>query len=286
MTKKTINTVLVVSIILLSLIVSSYGFFSDETIHEGKTIMTLNDEEVLLYGKGLYHNESISYAAQARAQDLVTLIIGLPLLIVSLLLSHKNSLKGKLLLTGTLGYFLYTYISYSFLVTYNKFFLIYVCLMTLSFFSFILNITSGEFAGLEKKFSQKLPRKYIGIVNIIIGTGVCLLWLEMIIPSIGIIPSILEHHTTFVIQALDLGFIVPAAFLSAILLIKNQSLGYLLSGVFIIKGTTLVLAIVAMALFMIRSGVHVSIAELIMFPLIAFICIVNMYLLLKNCMIR
>ena len=282
MSKKAVNMVLVVIIILLSLIASSYGFFSNETIHEGKTIMTLNGESVELYGKGIYNNESISYAAQARAQDLVTLIIGLPLLIVSLILSNKNSIKGKLLLTGTLGYFLYTYISYSFLVTYNGFFLIYVALMSLSFFSFVLNITSGELKGLEKRFEQKFPRKYIGIVNIIMGMGICLLWLGMIIPSIGVIPSVLEHHTTFVIQALDLGFIVPVAILSGVLLIKNKSLGYLLTSVFIIKGTTLVLAVCMMAIFMIVSGVKVTIVEITMFPLIALICIINLYLLLKN----
>jgi hypothetical protein len=67
-----------------------------------------------------------------------------PEVIISLIVANKNSLKGRLLLTGTLGYFLYTYTSYSFLSMYNSFFLIYVSIMSLSFFAFIINITSNE----------------------------------------------------------------------------------------------------------------------------------------------
>jgi len=150
MSKKLISNILVLLIIVFSLIVSTYGFFSNKMVYENKTIQTINGEIITLYGKGLYFNDSVSMSAQARAQDVVTLVLGIPLLIVSLFLSNKNSLKGKLLLTGTLRYFLYTYASYSFVVTYNMFFLLYTILMSLSFFSFIVNITSPEFKNLEK----------------------------------------------------------------------------------------------------------------------------------------
>ncbi|MFC0903362.1 hypothetical protein ACFHWD_01460 [Clostridium sp. MT-14] len=127
------SNLLVIFIIILASIASAYGFFSNNAINENQTIQTIHNETVRLYGKGLYHNESVSMAAQVRAQDVVTLVFAIPLLLVSLIL-NKRSLKGKLLLVGTLGYFLYTYMSYSFLAIYNNFFLIYVLLMSLSFF--------------------------------------------------------------------------------------------------------------------------------------------------------
>jgi hypothetical protein len=62
------------------------------------------------------------------------------------------------------------------------------------------------------------------------------MWLGRIIPSYNNkIVAGLEHYTTLVIQALDLGFIVPVAIISGILLIKNNSLGYLLAPIIIIK---------------------------------------------------
>jgi len=282
MTTKTINNVLILLIIILSLIASIYGFFSNYIVFENKTIQTVNGEIVTLYGKGLYYNDSVSMVPQARAQDLVTLIIGIPLLVISLVFSNRNSLKGKLLLTGTVGYFLYTYTSYSFLVTYNKFFLLYVALMSLSLFCFIFNITSTEFKNIENHFKTNFPKKYIGIFTIIVGVFICFLWLGLIISSMDKIPSVLEHYTTLVIQALDLGIIAPVSIFSGILLLSNKSLGYLLSPVIIIKGATLVLAVSMMAIFMIISGVNVSIIEIIMFPLIALLCIINVFIIIKN----
>ena len=282
MTTKAVNNVLVFLIIILSLIASVYGFFSNNVVFENKTFQALNGEIITLYGKGLYYNDSVSMVPQARAQDIVTLFIGIPLLVISLILVNKNSIKGKLLLTGTIGYFLYTYTSYSFLMSYNKFFLIYVALMSLSLFTFVLNITSAELKNLEFQFRPKFPKKYIGIFSITIGVFISFLWLSMIISSIGKIPVILEHYTTLVIQAMDLGLIAPASILSGIMLIKNKSLGYLLSPIIIIKGATLVLAVSMMAIFMVFSGVTVSIIELVMFPLIAVLCIINLFVIMKN----
>jgi len=282
MTLKTINNLLALSIISISIFVSAFSFFSNNVVYENKIIQTINGNNIVLYGKGIYYNDSISIASQARAQDLVTLVVGIPLLMTSLLLSINKSLRGKLLLTGTIGYFLYTYTSYSFLAYYNKFFLLYVLLMSLSFFCFIINFTSPELKNLKKNIKQKFPKTFVGTFLIIIGVFLLILWLGRIIPSLNKIPAELEHYTTMVIQAMDLGFIVPLGILSGILLFQSKSLGYLLSSVIIIKGTTLLLALVMIIIFMIFSGVTVNIIEIIVFPLFSILCIVSLIIILKN----
>ena len=108
---KTVNNILVLMIIILSLIVTIYGFFSNYTVYENRAFQTIEGKTVILYGKGLYHKDSVSGASQAKAQDIVTLVFGIPLLAISLMLSNKGTIKVKLLLTGTIGYFLYTYTS-------------------------------------------------------------------------------------------------------------------------------------------------------------------------------
>lgn len=276
------NNILVGLIILLSLIASSYGFFSNKAAYLEKTIQTINGDTVTLYGKGLYYNDSVSLASQARAQDIITLFAGIPLLIISLFFSNRNSLKGRLVLTGILGYFLYTYISYSFLATYNKFFLIYVVLMTLSLFSFIINFTSPELKEVKNHFKPEFPNKYFGVFCIITGLIICLMWLGRIIPSIGKLPAELEHYTTMVIQAMDLGLIVPVAIMSGILLLKNKSLGYLLTSVIAIKGAALSLALVMMIIFQLISGVNVHFIEIITFSLFALFFSFNLFLLFRN----
>ena len=81
--------------------------------------------------------ETVSIAAQAIAQDVVTLLVGIPLLLAGAVLSRKGSLRGRLLLAGTVGYFLYTYASFVFGAAYNVLFLLYVALFSLGLIAFI-----------------------------------------------------------------------------------------------------------------------------------------------------
>ena len=62
----------------------------------------------MLVGQGRYRYDTISAATQEIGQDRVTLIIGIALLITGMVLSRTGSIRGRLLLTGGLGYFLYT----------------------------------------------------------------------------------------------------------------------------------------------------------------------------------
>ena len=107
--------ILCIVIIVLSALSAVTGVISNEE-YNYDDIKSVYGETVELYNVGLYAKDSVSAASQAIAQDYVTLILGIPLLILSLILAYKKNLKGWFLMTGTLGYFLYTYMSYSFLM--------------------------------------------------------------------------------------------------------------------------------------------------------------------------
>jgi len=245
---------------------------------------SINGEFVNIYGSGLYRNDSVSVASQGRASDLVTLIFGIPLLWISFYFANKGSFRGRLMLTGTLGYFLYTYMSYTFLWMYNSFFILYVMLMAMSLYAFILCFMSFNINKIFLAFSESLPVKFLGGFQIFIGFAIGLLWLGRIAPSVFMegTPVGLEHYTTLVIQGMDLGIVVPTAFLSGILLIKHRPFGYLLSSVIITKGVTMLTCISAMIVNQALNGVEMSLAETIIFPafnILAFICL---FLLMKN----
>ncbi|MFD1906286.1 hypothetical protein ACFSQ7_23430 [Paenibacillus rhizoplanae] len=116
---------------MLGVVATGIGLFSGEgSENEGShpIFTSIRGEQIELYGTGIYKNDSLSAAAQAIAQDGVTLVVGIPLLLVSLLLSLRGTIRGRLLLAGALGYFTYTYASYCFLAMYNDLFLVYVLL--------------------------------------------------------------------------------------------------------------------------------------------------------------
>ncbi len=283
--KKVSRIPIVLSILIatLAIIVAGLGVFWQGEGQKSE-FLTLRGETVTIQGHGLYRYETVSIAAQAIAQDVVTLLIGIPLLVISMILFKKGSLQGKLLLSGTLAYFLYTYASFAFGAAYNILFLVYVSLFSLSLFAFIFALMEIDVPTLPKHFSSSLPRRTIAIFLFVVGSFLLLAWLGRIVPALlaNQPPLGLESYTTLIIQALDLGLVMPIAFLSGILLWKKSAWGYLLSSIVLIKGVTLALAVSAMAVNMILAGVQVSIGELIMFPSIAIISGGMTVVLLRN----
>ncbi|MDH6363338.1 hypothetical protein M2139_000242 [Enterococcus sp. PF1-24] len=282
MNLKKINQFIVISIAVLAAFATIYGIFSNQAINKNQTFTSIHGEIITLYGKGLYHNESLAMAAQVKAQDWVTLLIAIPFLLFALHLSNNGSLIGKFFLTGTLAYFLYSYATYCFVAMYNRFFLIFILLMGLAFYGFIINFTSFDLTKVNNYFSKIPARKYLGYSTILLGCLIAIMWLGRIFPSLsGEIPDTLEHYTTLPIQALDLAIVVPASIISGILLLQKKPLGSLLTPIIIIKGITLLLAIDAMALAMLVAGAAISVSELVIFPALTILFSFNLYLMLQ-----
>lgn len=223
-------------------------------------------------------------AAQAIPQDIVTIILGIPLLLIALFFSRKGLIKGRLLLTGTLAYFLYTYTSYAFLCMYNQFFIIYVMLMSASLFAFVLSMLSFDIEKLKSNFSEKFPVKFVGGFVLFCVTFIGLMWLKLILTPLlnGSVPTVLEHYTTLVIQVMDLGFIVPSGIIAGILLIKKRPFGYLLASVITIKAITMLSAMTAMIIRQIIAGANVDIVMSIVIPIFNLTAIFSFYIIMKN----
>lgn len=269
-------------IFILSLIAAATALFY-ETPGEPYPYTNHRGETVTINGHGLYFYDTVSTAAQMQGNDLITLIVGLPLLAVSAWMAFRGSLRGNLLLTGTLGFFLYTYMSMSMLTAYNSFFLIYVALFTMSLYAFILSMMAIDVKSLPEHFSPRLPRGWIASVLFAVGGFLSLAWLGRIgSPLIQGVDPALENTTTLVIQAMDLGLIAPLAIIAGILLLRKSAWGYLLASVAVLKGLTMSLAVSAMGINMVLKGVPDSMAILIPFLVLTALNLVMAGLLLKH----
>lgn len=275
-------TRLIIPIFVLSLFAACIGLFYQ---FPGNPLayQTLRGEQVTINMQGLYWFDTVSTAAQMQGNDLITLVVGLPLLVLSTILAFRGSLRGRLLLTGTLGFFLYTYMSMSMLTAYNSLFLVYVALFGLSLYAFILSMLSFDLQNLPSHFSEKLPRGWISALMFSVGAFLTLAWLGRIVPPLlnGTTPA-LENTTTLVIQAMDLVLIVPLAILGGILLLKRSAWGYLLASVFVLKSITMGLGVSAMGVNMALRGVSDSLGILIPFLLITALNIAMAVSLLRN----
>jgi hypothetical protein len=269
-------------IFLLTLFAASMGLFY-QTPGVPNAYTSHRGEAVMLNGHGLYYYDTVSSAAQMQANDLITLVMGLPLLAVSAWLAFRGSLRGRLLLTGTLGFILYTYMSMSTLTSFNALFIVYIALFTLSMYAFILSMMSFDLNDLPEHFSEKLPRGWIAGLMFVIAGFFALAWLGRILtPLLQNQTPALENTTTMVIQFMDLGLISPAAVLGGILLLRRSAWGYLLASVMLTKGTTLGLAVSTMAINMARQGVPDSLGIMIPFLTITAATLFMTVIMLKN----
>lgn len=198
---------------------------------------TLRGDTVQIYGHGLYRYDPKLTAIGFKASDAVTLIVGIPALVFSLLLYHRGSLRGGLLLTGTLAYFLYVYGSMAFGAAYNNLFLVYLVLLSASLFGLIFALASFDLKALPTHFSPRLPHQGIGIYLIGSGALLILIWLVLsILPALfaGKAPAEVWSYTTVITFVLDLAIIAPTLIVAGWMLHQRAPIGYLLASTLLV----------------------------------------------------
>jgi hypothetical protein len=280
--KKSIS-ILVLCIAVLSLVATTCGIFTNQGVGEYK-FTTLHGQTITIYGKGIYGDNSASAVLQAIPQDIVTLVLGIPLLIISLFLTRKGLMKGRILLAGTLGYFLITYMMYTFIAMYNRLFLVYVILISTSFFAFILTLSSFNIATIGSYFNKKLPIKFVGGYLIFSTAMIGYLWLARVIPSLinNSVPLEVEHGTTLPVQAFDLAFFLPAIFLAGMLLIKRKPFGYMLAPIVTVSNALIMIALLSKGISMNLAGIAGTLPMIIMTALFGLIAIISLVMIFKN----
>ena len=279
---KTIKT-LVILIILFSAIAAATGIFYTEG--QGSfEYESIRGESVMIYGKGLYEHMSADVAIQGIAQDYVTLFIAIPILILSLIMSIKGSLRARIVLTGTLGYFLVTYLFYMTMGMYNYMYLVYLVLLGLTFFAFTILMMDLVRVNLKEQVDKSLPRKFISGFLIFNTIAIALLWLNVVLPPLidgSIYPDSLDHYTTLIVQGFDLGLLLPICFVAAVLFLKQKPMGYLIVPVYLGFLSLLMTALTAKLIAMAMHNVNV-IPAIFIIPVFALISILCLYLYLRR----
>lgn len=223
-------------------------------------------------------------APQGIAQDYVTLLVGVPPLILSLIWARSGSMKGRFLLAGTLGYLLVTYLFYLVMGMYNVLFLVYATLLGTTFFAFAQALLSFDLPSISERFSESIPVKFIGGFLIFNSIAIGLMWMQVVVPPLldgSIIPGQVEHYTTLIVQGLDLGLLLPLSFVSGLLFIRGKPFGYLLTPVYFIFLSILMTALTAKVVAMGMLGQNIMPA-IVIIPFFGVVSIICSILIFKN----
>jgi hypothetical protein len=136
----------------------------------------------------------------------LTLLVGIPLLLISTFLYRRGSLRGGLLLTGTLVYFLYVYTSLALAAVYNNLFLIYVALFSAGSFAVVRAFTVFDLQSLTTGFADDMPRRGPALFMFASGLVTLVVWLGPLLSALfqnqspallGVIPLKLPIYWTW-----------------------------------------------------------------------------------------
>ena len=99
----------------------------------------------------------------------MTVLLGVPLLVVALVAYRRGSRRGGLLLAGALTYFLYVYASRALSNAYNPLFLLYIVVFSASVFGVSLVVIALNRAGLDEGLAGRAPHR--GLVWFLTARG-------------------------------------------------------------------------------------------------------------------
>jgi hypothetical protein len=159
------------------------------------------------------------------AQDVINLVVGLPVLLGSLWLARRDSLIGLLLWPGALFYVLYTYTLYIVGAPFSALFLAYVGLVALSAYTTIGIVASIDGEQVRQRLAGVVPARIVG--GILIGLAFLTLAQDaggaLVTALAGGVPSDPVAQRVWIV---DLAVEVPAVLIGGVLLWRREALGY------------------------------------------------------------
>lgn len=221
--------------------------FKEESLKTLRVLTVLIALSILIASAaGILFPDIYKYVAEDSAmpfvvaQDVVTLITAILLLVIVLLGKRKN-IKLDILQIGIIGYVFYAYGPYVMGTLYNYFYFLYLCAFGISIFYFIVAFANIEY----KRLIFDIPNPLRLIIAVYCAVMPVLFAPQWII---GILQSIQMHARPtdfgmYWVYILDLCFVLPVCALAAVFLLQKKTLGYLLGGVLSIKGFTLMLSV-------------------------------------------
>lgn len=194
--------------------------------------------------------------------DIVTLVVAVPLLAWSLL-AARRSLLAELVWYAMLAYGLYNYGYYLFGAKLNWFFPLYVVLFVSSMVALLLALGRLDAPAVADAFADKTPTKLIGGYMLFTGLGLTFAWIAQWANSMltGSTPNIGEEAFKLV-ASMDLSFVVPWFIIGAVLLVRHRPWGYVIASIVTIKGATYTLVLTATSAVAALRGVEGSLEQI------------------------
>ncbi|AGK96988.1 hypothetical protein [Clostridium pasteurianum] len=239
-----------------------------------------------IWYQNLYSRETIDWLSQCIGQDISNLFFVVPILLVSSFYASKGNKIAKIIWIGTMITNIYSYVIYCFAVHFNFLFHVYCLILGLSIYSVIYFCINNFKEDFRNWFTEKVPTKAIGIFLFTIAVIFVLLWLSQSLPGAltNTVPESISNDglLTNPIHVLDFSFYLPLIFITAVMIIKKKTLGYILAPMMTVFGIITNINIICLtSAAMVKTSSN-NMPLIIGFSIFTIVCLGFLWLMLKN----
>ena len=192
-------------------------------------------------------------AASWVGNDLVTLIVALPLLVAGMRAAARGHERGRIVMLGVLAYAVYNYAYYLFGAALNVFLPLYILAFLCSGWALVTSIAAVEESRVR---AVGRPRwRLIGGYFVVVGVGLVVAWLGMWTAHVFFGRATpIEPEAFKLVAALDLSLMAPLLILSGVQLWSRRPRGCLTGAVAGIQASLYLIVLSVNATFALRGG--------------------------------
>ena len=206
------------------------------------TLLVASSIAGLLYGPGgWWYDPDPATLPAFLGQDVMTLIVGMPLLLGSSFLARRGSLRALLCWMGAFFYIAYSYYFYVIGGRFNAFFPIYIAIVSMGVYGALALFFALDLAQLPARFNRP-PLTLISTFFIVTALSFAGLWLSAV--DTHLMAGTQLDTVSRVVMAIDGVVLLPLLFYGGRALARRDPVGYALGGLLLVKVTATFLTLI------------------------------------------
>jgi len=228
-----------------------------------------------LFATDFYKADSPLMHAQLLGGDIVALTLLLPVLVVSAILASRGSARATLIWLGCLCFLTYFYLVFSFHVSFNAMFPLYLVLLGCSVYGLVFGFT-GTFS--SDRFDHAVSDRTAKTTAVALAIVPVLFYAmqlgEVVSGAASGTPpdDIVDFGTpTYFAHVIDMAISLPAYAIGAVLLWRGKRMGYILGGALLTILTFMMLALLSMFVVQSHRDIAVATADVIVIGTVAVV---------------
>jgi hypothetical protein len=230
-----------------------------------RTLETTRGTEVVLLGDGLYAWDTWLVGAGNRGQDLVMLLVEVPVLLLVLRRWPSGGPLVPAVLAGVLAFHAYFWVSMTFAVAQNRLFPVYVACLALTTALLVLVVLAVDADRVQQVLPPRPGRPALVTYLVAVALALIAAWLPSLLGTAltGQVAEAVGPYTSAATEAIDLALVVPLVVAAAVLVVRRRPWGGVLTLVVLALNACIGVLLMGQGAAQLLDGVPLTVAEIV-----------------------